>query len=89
MLIQWYSKQQSTTESLVFGAEFIVMKLGINVLKGTHYKLWMMGIDIDDPKYLYGDSMSIVKNNSVPISTLNDNYNEICYHVMRESMAMG
>ena len=32
-LVQWFSKKQSTVETLVFGAEFVAMKQGIDVLR--------------------------------------------------------
>ena len=31
-LVQWFSKKQSTVETSVFGAEFVTMKQGIDVL---------------------------------------------------------
>ena len=45
-LVQWFSKKQSTVETLVFGAEFVAMKQGINSLQDLSYKLRMMGIPI-------------------------------------------
>ena len=38
-LIVWYSKKQSTIETSVFGAEFVAMKSGMEVLRGLRYKL--------------------------------------------------
>jgi hypothetical protein len=29
-LMQWFSKQQATIETSVFGAEFVVMKIGMD-----------------------------------------------------------
>ena len=43
-LIQWLSKKQATIETLVFGAEFVAMKLGMESLRGLRYKLRMMGV---------------------------------------------
>ncbi len=37
--INWYSKRQSMIETCTFGAEFVVMKTGIEALCGIHYKL--------------------------------------------------
>jgi hypothetical protein len=45
----WLSKQQATIESLVFGAEFVVMKHGIEMLRGLRYKICMMGIPLSGP----------------------------------------
>eukprot|EP00970_Alexandrium_tamarense_P011261 scaffold2439_cov163-Alexandrium_tamarense.AAC.1 len=87
--IQWLSKKQSTVETSVFGAEFVAMKHGIETVRGIHYKLRMMGIEVDNPTYVYGDNMSVVTNSSKPESQLKKKCNSICYHAVRESVAMG
>ena len=43
-LVQWFSKKQSTVKTSMFGAEFIVMKQGIDALRGLRYKLRMTSI---------------------------------------------
>jgi len=45
----WMSKKQSTIKTLVFDAEFVAMKVGIEKLQGLRYKLRMMGIAISGP----------------------------------------
>eukprot|EP00970_Alexandrium_tamarense_P013695 scaffold3611_cov105-Alexandrium_tamarense.AAC.3 len=87
--IQWLSKKQSTVETSVFGAEFVAMKHGIETVRGIRYKLRMMGIKVDNPTYVYGDNMSVVTNSSKPESQLKKKCNSICYHAVRESVAMG
>ena len=87
--IQWLSKKQSTVETSVFGAEFVAMKHGIETVRGIRYKLRMMGIEVDNPTYVYGDNMSVVTNSSKPESQLKKKCNSICYHAVRESVAMG
>jgi hypothetical protein len=37
--VVWFSKQQSTVESGVFGAEFVATKNGIDTVRGLRYKL--------------------------------------------------
>ncbi len=49
----------------------------------------MMGVAIDGVTHIYGDNMSIIKNNSLPESTLNKKSNTVCYHAVRESVATG
>ena len=88
-LIIWSSKKQPTVESSVFGAEFVAMKTGMEELRGLRYKLRMMGVGISGPTHIYGDNMSVINNTSKPESTLNKKNNSICYHAMRESVAMG
>ena len=87
--IIWLSKQQATIETSVFGAEFVAMKHGIKMLRGLRYKIRMMGIPLSGPMYIYGDNKSQVTNSSRPESTLKKKCNSICYHAIRESVAMG
>ena len=88
-LIIWSSKKQPTIESSVFGAEFVAMKTGMEDLRGLRYKLRMMGVPVTGPSYVYGDNMSVIYNTSKPESTLKKKNNSICYHALRESVAMG
>ncbi len=61
-LVQWFLKQQATIETSVFGAEFVAMKIGMESLRGLHYKLRMMGVGISGPSYIYGDNMLVIHN---------------------------
>ena len=61
-LINWLSKKQATTEGSVFGAGFVAMKTGVEVLRGIRYKLRMMGVPLTGPTYVYGDNMSVIYN---------------------------
>ena len=72
----------------VFGAEFVAMKVGTEYVRGLRYKLGMMGVGITGPAYVYGDNMSVVHNVQRPESTLRKKSNQICYHAVRESVAM-
>lgn len=87
--ILWFSKRQGTIETSVFGAEFVAMKVATEAARGMRYKLRMMGIPIDGPTYIYGDNMSVIHNTQRPESVLKKKSNAICYHFIRESVAMG
>jgi hypothetical protein len=87
--IAWYSKRQLTIETSVFGAEFVAMKVGMETLRGICYKLCMMGVPLTGPSYIYGDNMSVIHNTQRPESTLKKKSNSICYHAIREVVAMG
>ncbi len=87
--IIWLSKKQATIETSVFGAEFVAMKLGMEALRGLRYKLRMMGVKLDGPSFAYGDNMSVIHNTQRPESTLKKKSNQICYHAVREAVAMG
>ena len=49
----------------MFGAEFVVMKIGMDNLRGLRYKLRMVGVDISGPLYVYGENMSVIHKLSV------------------------
>lgn len=87
--IVWYSKKQATIETSVFGAEFVAMKHGIEALRGLRYKLRMMGVQLSGPSFIYGDNMSVIHNTQRPESVLKKKSNSVCYHAVRESVAMG
>jgi len=88
--IDWVSKKQPTIKTSVFGAELVAMKHGTEKLWGLRYKCRMMGIPLFGPSYVYGDNKSAITTNSTrPELTLNKKCNSICYHAIRESVAMG
>ena len=87
-LINFVSKKQSTVETAVFGAEFVAMKHGVETLRGIRYKLRMMGVPVEGPSYIYGDNMSVIHNTTKPESQLKKKSNSICYHFVREAVAM-
>ncbi len=64
------------------------MKTGVDILQGLS-KLRMMGDAIDGATHVYWDNMSIIKNTSLPESTLNKKSNSVCYHAVRELVAVG
>jgi hypothetical protein len=48
-----------------------------------------MGVPINGPTYVYGDNMSVIFNTSRPSSQLKKKSNSVCYHAVREAVAMG
>ena len=76
-MINWHTKNQATVEGAVFGAKFLAMKQDVEALRGNIFKLWMMGVNIDGPTYLYGDNMYVIHNTSKPESVLKKKYNSI------------
>ena len=65
------------------------MKHGIKTLRGLIYKIRLVGIPWSGPTYIYGNNKSQVTNSSRPELTLKKKCNSICYHAIRESVAMG
>ena len=86
-LTYWFSKKQTSVESSSFGSEFCAMKLCCEYLCGLRYKLWMMGIEILGPVFIYGDNQSVLNNTSIPESQLKKKSQSIAYHFIREGVA--
>ena len=82
-------KERIDHRDKVFGAEFFAMKQGMETLRGIRYKLRMMGVPLSGPSYIYGDNMSVVHNTQRPESMLKKKSNSVCYHAVREAVAMG
>ena len=53
------------------------------------YKLRMFGVPIDGPANIFCDNQGVVKNVSIPESTLMKKHNAINYHAVREAAAAG
>ena len=49
----------------------------------------MFGIEVSGPTCTCGDNMSVTHNTQKPESVLTKKSNSICYHAIRESVAMG
>ena len=53
------------------------------------YKLRMMGFTINGPSVLFVDNEAVVKNTTLPSSTLKKKHNAVAYHKVREAVAAG
>lgn len=87
--IMWLSKKQNTVEAATFGSEFNAMRVAVEMNKGLRYKLRMFGIPIEGPTSIFCDNESVVKNTSLPHSTLQKKHHSISYHFVREEAARG
>jgi len=84
-----YSKRQNTVETSTYGSEFVAGKIAVEKILEYRYKLRMMGIKITQPTVLLMDNESMVKNCTLPSSTLKKKHNAIAYHKIREAVAAG
>ena len=48
-----------------------------------------MGVHIEGPTHMPGDNTSTIHNTQCPESQLKKKSNSICYHAVREAVAMG
>ncbi len=87
--IIFYSKQQNTVETSTFGSEFVAMRIAKELIVALKYKLRMFGVPIEGPANVYCDNQGVVKNTTLPESTLSKKHNAINYHTVREAVAAG
>jgi hypothetical protein len=85
--IFWYSKSQKTIETSTFASEFVALRVATELIKGLRYKLRMFGVPLDGPANVLVDNDTVIKNSTIPSSTLQKKHNAICYHFVRESVA--
>ena len=87
--IIWYLKRQTTVESSTFGAEFVAFQIAVEMIISLWYKLRMFGIPVPDPSNIFCDNKSLYKNVSIAKFTLKKKHNLICFHCLRECVAVG
>ena len=85
--IIWFSKRQNTVESSSFGSEFVALRLAKEMIVALRYKLRMFGVVIEGPANVFCDNNGVVKNTSLPESTLGKKHVAINYHAVREAAA--
>ena len=72
-----------------FGSEFVALRICKELITALSYKLRMFGVPIDGPANIFCDNRGVVKNVSIPESTLMKKHNAINYHAVREAAAAG
>jgi hypothetical protein len=87
--IIWYSKKQNTVESSTFGSELVALRVARDLIAALRIKLKLFGVPLDGPASVMCDNQGVVKNTSIPESTLTKKHNAINYHIIREAAAMG
>jgi hypothetical protein len=83
----WYSKSQKNVESSTFGSEFVALRIATEKIKGLLYKLRMLGVPLDGPAKVLVDNDTVIKNATIPSSSLQKRHDSTCYHYVREAVA--
>ncbi len=87
--IVWMSKRTSTVEVSSFGSEIVALRHAVDLIEALRYKLRMFGVHIEGPTNVYCDNEAVLKNCSIPESTLKKKHHSINYHRNREAVAAG
>ena len=67
----------------------MALRIAKDLIVALRYKLRMFGVPVDDPTRVFCDNQGVVKNASLPESTLGKKHNAINYHAVREAAAAG
>ena len=81
------SEKQSSCEVSTFGSEFTAMKQALEYVRGLQYKLWMLGIPVDKPAFMFGNNKSVLANMTVPGSMIKKKMDSLSYHFIQENCA--
>jgi hypothetical protein len=87
--ILWYSKRQNTVEAATFRSEMVALRICKELIVAISYKLRVFGVEIGGPANVFCDNRGVVKNVSIPESTLMKKHNAINYHAVREAVGAG
>ena len=88
-MIKSFSKRQNTVESSTFGSELVAARIARDMIVELRIKLKLFGVPLLGPTNVFCDNNGVVKNTSIPESTLSKKHNSINYHVVREAAAAG
>ncbi|KAL7523212.1 hypothetical protein ACHAWF_000426 [Thalassiosira exigua] len=86
-LIRSFSKKQNTVEASTYGAELVAMRIARDMIVELRLKLKSIGVPMVGPANVFCDNQGVVKNTSIPESTLSKKHNSINYHIVREAAA--
>ena len=65
------------------------MKIALEMNAALRYKLRMMGVPIEGASNTFGDNASVIKNVTLPESTLHKRHNSIANHKCCEELREG
>ena len=88
-LIRSFSKRQNMVESSTYGFKLVALRIARDMAVEMRLKLMSIGVPLLGPTNVYCDNQGVVKNTSIPESTLSKKHNSINYHVVREAAAAG
>ena len=75
--------------SSTHGSELIAGHIAVDHVVGLLNNLQWLGVPIQGPAILFGDNEAMVKNVSLPSSSLKKRHNSIACHHCREAIAAG
>jgi hypothetical protein len=70
--IRWIYKCKKTEETSTYVSELVVLRIATQIILEVRYMLLSLGVTLDGPALMLGDSMSNVLNTSEPFKCLEE-----------------
>ena len=87
--VGWCCKQQSTSETATYGAEFLSgRKCCENIINNRAY-LRYLGKLVGEMDYVWGDNKSTINNSTVPETKLHKQHSILLFHYVRNMTPQG
>ena len=85
--VDWYCKQQSTSETARYGAEFLSgRKCCENIIDHRAY-LRYLGKPVGEMDYVWGDNESMINSSTVPDAKLHKRHHILSFHFVRGTIS--
>ena len=87
--VDWYCKQQSTSETGTYGAEFLSgRKCCENIINQRAY-LQYLAEPVHNMDYVWRDNESMINSLTVPDAKLHKRHNNLSFHFVRNMVSYG
>ena len=87
--VDWYCKQQSTSETATYGAEFLVGRKCYEMIIDHRSYLRYLGKLVGEMDYVWRDNESIINSSTIPESKLKTRHNILSLHYVRNMISQG
>jgi hypothetical protein len=74
-----FCKKKQTVETATYGPELMVTRQADHQIIYLRYTSCMMGIPLNGPSLMFGDSKSVITSSTIPLTTLNKRHNAMSY----------
>ena len=87
--VDWYCKQQATSETATYGAEFLSARKCFEMIIDHRAYLRYLGKPVGEMDYVWGDNKSMIDSSTIPESKLNKRHNILSFHYVRSMISRG
>ena len=87
--VEWSCKKQSTSETAMYGAEYISGRSCIEGIIDHRNSLRYLGVPINVITYVFGDNDTMIKSSTIPHARLHKRHNILSFHFVRSTISCG